>query len=141
MSDTKTKPAAKPPAKVDPGAEKRIATAAANASLDIDFSTGKSASDLASEKAQTRGAWATKLAALKEGVETGKGRYDTFYKLGEFSTASGARTVIRTLAAAPEKLPGAFDMEARVVKTAEGTTSELWVAVVEGNGTFVGSED
>lgn len=112
------------------GISTRRASTTRNAGTDIDFSEGKSADDLASEQAQTRGTWIIKLAALRDGVEAGKGAFDTFYKIGEFGNASGARTVIRDLGKRPERIPGAFDLEPRIVRHDDGTrTSELWAAV------------
>lgn len=107
----------------------RDATKAANASLDIDFGTSKSANELAVEKAQTRGVWINKLVALNEGIYAGKGELDKFYRIGTFSTPSGARTVIRTLSKNPDALPGEFVLEPRIVVTDGKRTSELWACV------------
>jgi len=108
---------------------KSPAISTANFDSAIDFSTGKSAEDLAAEQAQSRGMWPPKLQALLDGVTAGKGEVGTFYRLGVFSNASGARTVIREFERNPGKLPASFDMEARVVARDGKRTSELWVAV------------
>lgn len=126
-----------PPASANPMSDvttKRNATAQSNAALSIDFDSGKSANELATEQAQTRSVWVQKLAALRDGIEAGKGQVDTFYCIGRFATASGARTVIRELGRRPERLPGTFDLEPRVITVAgsdgEGIRcSELWAAV------------
>lgn len=109
--------------------EKAVNTA--NFDLGIDFSAGMSAQDITSERAQNRGLWPRKLQALLDGVNAGQGEVGVFYKLGEFSNASGARTVIREFERHPDKLPAAFDMEARVIPAKDGgeRTSELWAAV------------
>lgn len=111
-----------------PAAEKR-AVSTANFDSGIDFDSGMSAQELTSERAKSRGLWPNKLQALLDGVTEGKGERGKFYKLGEFSNASGARTVIRDFERHPEKLPAAFDMEARVLKRDGVRVSELWAAV------------
>jgi hypothetical protein len=109
----------------------RNATVSANAARVIDFSAGKAASELAVEAAATRGMWVNKLAALRAGVEEGAGESGTFYLLGEFTTASGARTVVKNLSKNPDALPGVFDMQSRIVVDANSVkTSELWVAYI-----------
>lgn len=101
----------------------------ANYDMTIDFGAGKSHAELATERAQSRGMWPRKLQALLDGVISGKGERGKFYPIGEFSNASGARTVIREFERNPEKLPGTFDMEARVVVKDGTRVSELWAAV------------
>jgi hypothetical protein len=101
----------------------------ANFELDIDFSDGKSAQDITSERAQGRGLWPRKLQALLDGVAAGKGEAGKFYRIGSFSNASGARTVIREFERNPGKLPAAFDMEARVFVKDGVRLSELWASV------------
>lgn len=101
----------------------------ANYDMTIDFDSGKTQAELVSERAQSRGMWPRKLQALLDGVTAGKGAKGTFYKVGEFGNASGARTVIREFERNPEKLPGTFDMEARVSVKNGVRVSELWAAV------------
>jgi hypothetical protein len=111
-------------------AAKRNRSAVSNAALDIDFTAGKTANEIASEQAQTRSLWINKLIALRDGVLAGRGDYDTFYRIGEFTTGSGARSVITALVRRPERLPGEFALEPRRVRGVDGTrTSELWAAV------------
>lgn len=96
----------------------------------IDFGSGKSRDEITADQAQERGVWPKRLQALLDGVRDGQGEPDTFYCIGSFSTPSGAQTVIRELSRRPERLPGGFDMEKRVVVADDGTrTSELWAAV------------
>lgn len=110
-------------------AAKKGGVSKANFDTGIDFGTGMSAQDISSERAKNRGLWPQKLQALLDGVNAGQGERGTFYKLGEFSNASGARTVIRDFERNPHKLPAAFDMEARVIKRDGVRVSELWAAV------------
>lgn len=110
----------------------RGATLAANAARSIDFGTSRTAADLDVENAASRSSWVRRLEELLEGVVNGAGQLDTFYLIGEFSTAGGARTVIRSVSNRP--LPAAFDLRARVTRGEDGQrTSELWAAVVSEN--------
>lgn len=120
-------------AKRAPNREKRAATEAANRQP-IDFSVSLSAHDLVAERSVRTSHWVQRLQELKEGVESGAGEFDRFYKIGEFSTPSGARTTLNSLR--KRELPGLFEVETRVIGQApkEGETdtrrSELWAAVV-----------
>lgn len=109
---------------------KRRHTLTSNASLDIDFSAGRDAEDLVVAAVQERFLWARKISALREGVVAGLGKADEFYRIGQFNTPSGARTVIKGLEDDPDKLPCVVDLKA--VKTAGSggkKGSELWAMI------------
>lgn len=110
---------------------KSPANKANNTSLEIDFSNSKTQQELALEQATTRGVWVNKLHALLAGVEGGKGEVDTFYKIGDFGTPSGARTAVREITKKADVLPAVFSLEPRVFANADGKrVSELWAAVL-----------
>lgn len=124
---TKNKAAATEAAKQDPAIQaRRTATTQANRGA-IDFSAGKSVHELASAKAE-RSRWVQRLEQLAQGIEAGQGEYDTYYRIGAFTTTTGARTVLNTLS--KKSLAREYLVETRIVANADGTrSSELWAGL------------
>lgn len=108
----------------DPAA--RAASVAAN-SAPIDFGVKMTGHDLAAERSQVKSRWVQRLTSLQAGVKAGQGETDTFYRIGQFSTATGARTTLNALS--KQTLPGVFELETRIVGSGESRTSELWASV------------
>ena len=79
-------------------------TRQANTASGIDFSAGRDGATF-TESAGRKSVWVDKVKALVEGVKAGNGKAGTFYPLGSFVAASGARTTIRNLAKQTDKLP------------------------------------
>lgn len=104
------------------------AVAAANRDHGVDFTDGRAVV----RDTAPRGTWPARLTELREGVERGDGDYDTFYRIGEFEAASGARTCMRRLVQRGlEEVDGDFDLEPRIVTRGDGGRgSELWAAVI-----------
>lgn len=112
------------------------------ATTTIDFSTGLSKGQVKA-RGDNKSVWVKVLTELAEGVANGPGEYDTFYKIGEFGNASGARTTARNIEARSDELPSeyVFDLSSTVINTGETKenskgesvpvkTSELFAAVL-----------
>lgn len=74
--------------------ERRKATQAANANMEIDFGAGLDPAEFTNTR---RGMWVRKLETLIDGVTAGKGEYNKFYRLGWSPTVTWARTTISNL--------------------------------------------
>lgn len=113
-------------AKSQAALEKRNQTREVNANLQIDFSAGLDPSEMTARKAASRSMWPVRILSLYEGVVSGPGEVDTFYKIGEFGTPTGASAVITSFRKDPDRLPVQVILEARKVGTGDDSGSELW---------------
>ena len=107
-------------------------TRAHNAEMTIDFAQHKTIADFARPN-QRVSVWADKLRHIRESVLDGQAKPREFYKIGEFTNPSGARTAIRNILRRTELLPPAtFSMQSQATTLPDGTRgSELWAAVME----------
>lgn len=122
-------PAATPAATPKAAPRATQATKRANASAAIDFAAARTAEQFTGPTGRTS-PWVNKVRELVAGVQAGTGKYGVFYRLGVFTSASGARTTIRNLAKQTTKLPSVlvdFAVESTVNDGVKG--SELWASV------------
>lgn len=103
------------------------ATRLANATAPIRFDQPRDQGMFAGGKPSP---WVNKVKELVAGVVAGVGNVGEFYKLGEFTAVSGARTAIRNLASKEDRLglPDGVQVEFQVSR-AGSQGSELWAAV------------
>jgi len=133
MATTATKAATKPEPK------RKLATLPTRAQHEVGQSTKRAnsapidygAARMPSTFTNQHSPWINKVCALVADVVQGVGTYDAFYKIGSFTTPSGARTTIRNLSKQAELFPAnPVTFEVELVTRADGTKgSELWAAV------------
>lgn len=107
------------------------ATRDSNASSQIDFTSGRKDDDFVRPQ-ERKSVWVDKLTELVNAVEQGRAEYGTYYKLGDFIAASGARNTIRNVTNMAHRLPNAaISLQSHPVKNINGGRgSELWAAVL-----------
>ncbi len=108
---------------------KRNQTRETNANLEIDFGSGMAPQEMVAQKAASRSMWPVRILSLRDGVVSGQGEVDTFYKIGEFGTPTGAAAVIKPFRDDPDRLPCPVVLEPRKVGTGTNATSELWALI------------
>lgn len=131
---TPAKAPAKAPAKkaAKKAAVNSNTTAKANATADIDLSTGRPSAELDAKRSRGPGAWRLKLDNLLTQVESGKAKLGVAYLLGKFTSPAGAHTA-RINVLRDERgfiRPANFKLVA-VVQRENGQRlgSELWASV------------
>lgn len=118
--------------------ERAQATRSHNENLPLDFTNGRSPDSFKASGARRRSTWTAKLEDLLYAVfsDGGQGMVGVLYKIGEFASGTGARTVIANLKRNPWRLPRLpegfeYELKSEVVDRPDGDKgSLLWAGIV-----------
>jgi hypothetical protein len=105
---------------------RRDSTRASNASLNIDYESGRTPESFSTTGRTS--VWVTKLNVLADDALAGRAQFDTFYQIGSFSTPGTAQSTIKDVRDnRANQLNTAVEFELKSDRSKTGST--LWAAV------------